>query len=584
MGAFFLSSERYDTSRLRDIFAKKGFAEPTILTTSAGKVLLYRKQLLNESNFKRFADGLVFSVGAVFYEGLPYKESLALIYERYVEGRLDASKLIGNYFIYLEHDGRCVFLTDKGGIQNVFFHLETGIISSSFLAVLTALGEAQGRQLLNLHACREIITTGSLIGPDTLINGIERFERTFHGGLPGIPSMERKAETATIAKRASEFSKEVENQIEGLRAYFRTMHSVFDHYGVLTGLTGGFDSRLLYLLLRNSVCNYQIYSTYRDRPSREFSCAKILAEEAGDVLLSPRHISPEKMEQDELMVNLRDNFYFNDGLIRTHQLWLEEIKGRRYLKKLYRSNRIGFSGVGGEQYRNGQSLMQESYSFVPWVRYELVHRISGESIVHPDVRQAFYFKLQEKIAILLGLGSNVRRISTLQIKRYYNEIWNPANRTIRNNVENQMAFFISPFTDPCISRTAYAAVPYLGYGPEFEQEMIRRVAPHLAHCRTDYGFAPAECTPSRFKYLAYLKSTIGLSAYNRLYRVRKKSGGAFLNSLLSRHPALGKYIEATRSLDAQLNMKELKSNDFLSPLLVETGFFLIEMGPYIRYA
>lgn len=584
MGAFFLSSERYDTPQLRKVFTEKGFMEPTVLTVGAKRALLYRKQLLNEPNFRRYADGLVFSVGTMFYKGCPYTESLDLIYKHHVEGRLDTSRLIGNFFLYIEHNSSSAFLTDRAGIQNVFFNSETGIISSSFLAVLTALGEVHGRQPLNVHACQEVLTTGTLIGPDTLIEGIERYERVLHGDLPGISAIEKKSETISVSISVGDFSKEVENQIEGLRTYIRTMQSVFNHYGVLSGLSGGLDSRLLYLVLKESVHNYQIFSTYRDRPSREYLYAEILAKEADDILISPRHTCPEKMEQDELLAHLHENFYFNDGLIRTHQLWLEEIKGRRYLERLYGPNRIAFSGVGGEQYRNGQSLIRESYCFESWVRYELVHRISGDSIVNRDVRHMFLSRLKGKIAILLRLEEKTQFINIMQIRKYYNEIWNPANRTVRNNVENQMIYFLSPFTDFHISRCAYAAIPYLGYGPEFEQEMIRRIAPNLACCRTAYGFAPADRTPSRFRYIAYLKKTIGLSAYNRLYWIRKKRDGTHLNNLISRHPVIGKHLEAFKNLEFQLKISDLSGNDFLSPLLVELGFFLTEMDPYIRHA
>ncbi|RPI79453.1 MAG: hypothetical protein EHM45_02875 [Desulfobacteraceae bacterium] len=575
MGAFLICPDRVSTPRALDIFVKKGFSEPKIIHLHSWSIYVYQKQWLEEPNYLETADSLFFSVGTVFYKGADYQAGLKLIREDFFKRTLDPDSLIGSFFIFVKNKDQIGFFTDRAAIQNVFYHRKTRVISSSFLAVLVASGEIDGKQPLNPKAVWEVLTTGNLIGPDTLIHTIERYEPAIHSDLMGIPPIEFP--TPKINPEGESQSDPIQRQIDFLDQYFGQFGEVMNRYGVISGLTGGLDSRLLYLLFKPHVKHHQLHTTSQMAPTTEFRIALKFAQAAGEAIISPPHLSPEKTDQTKLLSFIRENFYFNDGLIRTHQVWLEEIKGKDYLKRLYGDLHIGFSGVGGEQYRNSQFLLRDRYRFRSWVWNELIFRYSGDAFSSSWERELFVEYLQKKIAELLGIEKTSAFITRYQIMRYFNEIWNPANRTMRNNIENQLTFFLSPFTDHGVSRRAYALVPYLRGGFDVEMEMIRRLAPELAQLETVYGFSPADRPSFLFQILPFVKRVLGLPLFNRLYYLRKRYSGHFLDLLLLKHPGLCPYIERVKALGMPLKIDRLAKNDFLAPLLIELGFFLTEM-------
>lgn len=582
MGAFYFAPKKYDTEQVRAVFTKKGFGRPVEIKTISGVALLYRKQLVDELNYRIIGKSIIFSVGTLFYKNKRYGESLDAILEDFLCGTLELSLIVGSYFIFIENEGQKYYLTDRSGIQNIYFNRNCRVISSSFLAVLVALGEIAGCQTMNSQSICEVLTTGNLIGPDTIVEDIERYEPVIHVNLPGMKRIDCQYDIQIKQNISENCSAEIDRQIHSLSNYFKICETPLNHYGISSGLTGGFDSRLLYLNFKRYSKNYQIYSTYRENQGQEFLCAQKFARAAGENLLTLPHTPPEKMNAAELSKTLSDNFYFNDGLIRTHQLWLEEIKGKEYLKNLYGPFRVGFSGVGGEQYRNGEYLIKNRYSFNSWVRSELLLRVSGLPFLDSESKSIFISKLRTKIAKLLGMPAHSKYISKKEIKRYYNELWNPANRTIRNSIENQLVFFLSPFTDYKVSRTAYNAIQYLGGGPKFEMEMIRRLAPELAACETNYGFSLSGRMSIFMQVLPYLKSVFGLKMFNHLIFLKNNKKQNYYEVLLRKHPELNEHTANVSRLNLPLNFDKLKKNNFLSPLLFETGYFLSEMKKYIK--
>jgi hypothetical protein len=581
MGAFFLSPYRYDIKEVRDLFTLKGFGQPSEFTLGSNILLLYKKQLVNEINYNRINETRIFSVGTIFYKNKVYSESLYTILEDFLQGIFDPTLIIGSYFLLIEHEGQIYFSIDKAGIQNVFYSYKSEVISSSFIAVLAALGEINGKQKINKQSFYEILLTGNLIGPDTQIESIERLEPALKSDLPGMARILNNLNNISPPIATNNFSAEVDQQIIYLKEYFTRCSEPLDHYGVISGLTGGFDSRLLYLVMKRQISHYQIYSTFQNIPGSEEMCTSNFAQRANEKLLLLPHIPPEIMGDQELLKTIKENFYFNDGLIRTHQIWLEEIKRRDYLIKLFGNFRIGFSGVGGEQYRNGEYLLKDKYKFKSWVRNELIKRVSGVPFLNDKDKFIFYTNLQAKISNLLNIDENSKYISKKEIKRYYNEIWNPANRTLRNNIENQLAFFLSPFTDYNVSRKAYCAIPFLGDGPEFEIEMIRQLSPELADCKTHYGFSPAIRMSFLLQILPYIKFIFGLELFNNLNHFRKVKKKSYYEYLLKNHSWLKDIVCQNEKLCLSLNYEELLNNDFLSPLVIESGFFLTEMKKYI---
>lgn len=586
MGAFYFCPKEQAISKdIKLVFTKKGFSEPTYTLQGKSHFLFYKKQLFDSINELHHSDSSLYIIGTCFYKKKGYKDGLNTILQDFINKQFDPNQLVGSYFLLFYHNNEFCFYSDKASTQNIFYHEKSGIVTSSFLACIVGVAEFSGKLNLNFDALSEILITGNLIGPETLVNEIIRYEPAIQVNLPNI---KRISENNFIKNDKSEdigtFETEVVKQQFNLENYFTTLKTNLDSLGAITGLTGGFDSRLLFLNLKKASNNYVIYSTSRAKPTVEFECASALAKATGDIIQSPAHTLPEKLDSISFLNLLTDNLYFNDGLIRSHQLWTEEIKGRRYLESLYGDKKIGFSGVGGEQYRNSEFLIKKKYLYKNWLYYELIYRHSKNVFISNKYKNQILERIYKKIANLLELEKQNNKISSFNIKRYFNEIYNPANRVVRNNIENQLIFFLSPFTEYNISNEAYRAFPFIGSNLKFEKEMIGHIAPDLAHIKLDYGFAVSENVSLQYKLIPVLKCVLGLNFFHRIiYFVSRNKNQNNFNKIITAHPILEKYLSKLESVGLPLKINMLKKNNYHSPLLIEAGFFLDEMKNYIKY-
>jgi len=583
MGAFFLSPSEFQIPlTVRNVFTKQGFDQPVEFLFDNYKVLIYKKQLLDYFQTANLDESCVIAVGTFFYRKRKVKEGLSLFLNDFLNHSINLSEAVGSFIILVWHVKRLYFYSDRSGIQNIFFNEKHKVASSSFLATTVALSALSGKLKLNRDALVETLVTGNLIGPETLLEGITRYEPSIHENLMGIEriSIFKETQQFDIPKN---FNVAIDEQLKSLRYYFQLISENLNTNGSITGITGGFDSRLLYLLIREQTNNCKLYSTAREKVTFEQICAQKFASEVNKPLYSLKHTILSRKEPTEVESFISQNFYFNDGIIRTHQIWLEEIKSRQYLFRLYSEEKIGFSGVGGEQYRNSEYLLKNNYNFKNWVKYELIYKNSGNVFKNRRFHDQIAERISKKIRTILKINKDSRSIQKKEIKRYYNECWNTANRTVRNNVENQLVYFLSPFTDYYVSKIAYRAIPFIGQTHRFEKEMITKLAPELSHIITNYGYSPNQSVPIKYILGVILKGVIGLRNFNYIYYYNKKRHQNGIVKLLKDQNSLVKYFKLIQNLDLPISIDKLYKNDFLAPLIIETGILLHLMDEYISY-
>ncbi|MCD4731512.1 MAG: hypothetical protein K8R74_12985 [Bacteroidales bacterium] len=563
------------------MFKKKGFHDPIKIRKNNFILYIYKKQHFDSINVIQNHDSFLYVIGSCFYKYDNYTNGLQKILADFINGEFNPDKLVGSYFLLFYHNNTYQFYSDRAAIQNIFYHQDSGIISSSFLACIAGAAKYTGKLKLNKKALTEVLITGNLIGPDTLVEEIFRYEHSLCKDLPGLNRVLEpyQNETGKPAKIRL-FTSEVNNQINVLIEFLSALKPVYEEIGATTGLTGGFDSRLLLLALRKSTKNYRVYSTYRPSPTKEVLCARKFAKSIGDQLYSPKHSSFKEMTSQKFMQLLVRNFYFNDGLIRTHQLWTEELKSKAYLADLYADNKIALSAVGGEQYRNNDLLIKKKYKFNKWFFYELIYRNCKNPFVSNEKKHEWLQYVHNKIYDILELDHDNKYISRFDIKRFYNEIYNPANRVIRNNIENQLCFFLSPFTDYNISRKAYEAFKHLGWHHEFEKEMIRQLAPDLAHIELDYGYSIRDRVPLKYAVAGALKTLVGENIFFWLHGVLKQRGHT-IDDFCRIHNVLKDYLYIVDNLDLPITLSGIKDGNRLSPLIIEAGIFIDEVKKYV---
>ncbi len=586
MGAFYISPKGNPISdKVFDLFKEKGFSNPLEFELSNIKLLIYKKQLFDSINYVEEKKSKMFVVGTCFYVNEKYEEGLKRILSDFINNKLNQKKILGSYFILFYHEEKVSFITDPGGIQNVFYNNETGIISSSFLAGIIGVSENIGKLKINREALAEILVTGSLIGSETMVNEIQRFLWFADDNLPNI------SKAITLNQPSSDNEKKGYNSpVEAAAAqnlillqYLESIKNVLDDIGVASGLSGGLDSRLLYLALKRKTSNYSIYTTSRHIQNIEVKIAERLTDSAGDKLIKIPYKSYIEKKEKELNETLYENFIYNDGLIRTYQLWHEEIKGKKYIHELYKEKRIGFSGIGGEQYRNSHFLSKRrKYNLPKFIFFELIYRHSGNPFISRKNKNQLVKYIEGKIRKNLNLTEK-SHISFVNIMRFYNEVYNVSNRTTRNNIENQSVFFLSPFADYFVSQKAYNAIPYLGMHYGFEKHMLKQLSPELSNVNTDHGFAAADRSiPIRYSLVFWLKNLAGLELYNRIYYKLKRNKGKTYHEMIMRHKHLKIYIDKIKQLDLGIDIQKLSQSNLVFPMVLETGFFINQMEPFLK--
>lgn len=578
MGAFFLYKKDadIDLESARSLFEKKGFKKPVTRDFGLYKLWLYKKMMIDVDNYIEQKDYSIYAVGTIVYKGMDYRESLGQVLMDFAGEKLDFDQLIGCFFILIKAKEKYYFFTDRAGIQNVFYCTRLGVISSSFLAVIYACKKPLN---INRLAVTEVLTTGNLVGPDTLIKEISRFLIHNPRKFERLQLIYRPGQKIPAFCR-DKYENCLQQQIRLLEDYFKAIKGFADHYGLSSGITGGFDSRLLLILAKKFLANFQFYSTWRKIKDKSFIAAKKVCSAASLELRTIPFDYPLEMDEEKASETLYQSFLFMDGQVRTHHLWTEEISTRAYRETLLGDKRIGINGVGGEQYRNSERMILPRWNFKNWLTYELVYRYSGNCFKNTKEKECFLEYLGSKIKSRLN-HSNFKHINHLAVKRYLNEVYNPANRTVRTNAENQIAFCLSPYTDYHLSMNAYSIIPHLGVSQKFETDMIRRLDPGIASIETDYGYDLIKGELFYKKGITYFKEFIPFKLYYKLYELYKP-GSHFYREYENKFPFVKENTKMLYDLNLPINLDKIKISDFLSPLIISVGYFLNKLKNKIQ--
>lgn len=580
MGAFFLyrDGSNIDLNSVRSCFLQKGFSRSIERVFGSYKLLLYQKTKLKVDNFIEGKDEALYAVGTVVYKSNDYRQSLQRLLADFARGNMEPDQLIGSFFILIRLKNRYHYVMDRAGIQNVFVSENCKVISSSFLAALYAF---QGSVHINFLAVTEILCTGSLIGPDTIIKEINRFSNQNPPVLDGLlPADQILRKNPSFCQ--GKFHHCVQQQIDLLDHYYVSIKELGEKYGVLSGITGGLDSRVLLILIRKYFSDFQFFSTWRKVKDRQSLNAGKVCEKAGLEMASIPFTPALEMDEEKAHKTLEQSMLFMDGQIRANHYWTEEINTRSYREVLLGEKGIYLNGVGGEQYRNEERMVLPRWNVKNWITYELIYRYSGNCFRSKFYQRQLVEYISGKIKKCLGGLSDFKYIDHLGVKRYLNEVYIPANRTLRTNAENQIAFCLSPFTDSNLSFRAYDIIPQLGLSQKFETAMIVKLDPLIASVKTDYGYNLIKGEPLYRRWMTLIKECTPFGLYYRLYRWRKSSS-RFYQKYEARFPFVKENSKVLENLDLGLNLDIIKTSSLLSPLMISLGYFLGKFDGKIHY-
>jgi hypothetical protein len=505
------------------MFEIKGFNDRVQFNLGNWKLWLYRKQLINVHNYYKAEDGwAVFCCGTVVYRSLGYSDSLERLLCDFRKNLLDQDELIG-HFCLLFWDGRqLTMLTDRLNIQHVFTNKNLSCLSSSFLAVLVACPHPLP---LNRLAAYEKFTTGYILSPDTIVEGIqkvnEELKKSFKDGLTFI-----RQETLPMLRKSHNkgYNESIERQLNILNAYFKSIDRLHCEYGGELGLSNGYDCRLLLALSRRLArpIGLHTHNTIGVHEA-ERRIAEKLSNINGNEIISHPTKRMEEQTEERLKGILEDSLYFFDGRCANSIGAFSEIYTVGYRKKSLGKHRLSLNGLGGEIFRNSHCTPITQFSWAAWMNRNVYYPYSSLIVTPPNIYKNLKKHIHQKIENNLQL-SIPEWVDLHTAHSYYGLVRMPECAGNVNNAYGQVSFFLTPFIEYQVIREALKAVPYIGCNGRYQAAMICHAAPDLAEVMSHYGF-PFSTVSLAYLLKSKLKSTIPLSFLNirqRLIFFRKK--------------------------------------------------------------
>lgn len=558
------------------LYTKFGYNNSFKYELSDYIILTWNKQNLNEPQY------LIKNNSAIFVSGTPiYKnsstlnESLDLILNDLLNDKWDYRNVRGNYSFVFSKDGKEVKIyIDQSGISNIYFDLKYEFISTSYLCCLYGINR---KVTVNKNAIYEVATSGRLIGPDTLVNEVNRLELFWHKSIHNI-LIKIDIEYINLPTSFSNtFDEAVEEQAKEVDDYFSHISNFAKNYLVDSGLTGGHDSRMILMqLVKHLGLNYfQLHSFWRKSKDVELKVAESLASSIGKKLLTIPVKHHFDMDEVEMKENLTEAFYFYDGHVRMHCFFTEAYNTRKHRKEILDDKGLGLNGIGGEQYRNEWHIESNKWTLDYFIKYFLCYHLAGRPFTDNSVEKEYFNYLEKKIRKRLQIPQNIKTINRHQFQCYVNEVYVSSLMGARTNVEQKLGHFLSPFLDRQLTYSSYRAIKYHGVSFNFQQAMLRKMNPKLSKIISGYGYNFMEGEPIKNKLKYLIKELTPKSFYqNSLDRKFNKLGNGDFKELVSKYRCISECIETLNEMCLPVNEKIITSRPDLMPVYISLAYTL----------
>jgi len=522
--------------------------------------------------FQPSANELVIAAGTAIYKGKWGREALRALWKDFLKERISLKEIKGDYVLLFWDSRNLTMATSPGNLLPLYYNSSLRCASTSFLALALMMPLIKIRKGVLLHN----ILTGCIIGARTYINGLNVVDDLQilckNGIIDNYLTFDDNYSSHCVYSSLEEAA---QAQIDALRCFFNRVTPVLQKKGVWLGLSGGYDSRLLYILARETGSRLRVYTHYKPDNDKEVSIARKIASRGGAELIEVKVRGISQMSREEICKNLERAFWACDGQVRLNWGWASDYRQKWYRKLVAGGAGVGLDGVGGERYRNFTYFLGKMKG-EDWIRLVLINEAGYFSLSREERA-----KIAEDLWILVSneIGWNKSDKVTLEaVHRFYNTIWLRNRAVQRVRLGNEIGMFLLPFADLEVANSSKNIIGFLGVGGGFEGAMIRMLDESLACIPSVYyskGFPVAnwrECLkgcikymlPYNFRffwrYLEWEKACIRYDERNSLFFSDVKS--------------MEKYLEPLEDLSFPVDVKRLFINREIGERALALGFAL----------
>jgi len=481
-------------AKLKQVAIKNDLAIQQYDFTDIDKTLfLFTANSSETAHYLKLDNGdCICTVGTFMYKGYYGNQALQSAYQDISAQQFKHQECIGHYNIIIKIQQKIHLYTDLLGAWKIYQSAQ-GEISSSFYLLL----ELQDKLSLNIQGVYEYILNGCTLGEKTIAQEINSLpaEQTYiidqHGNI---------TRTDVSHSLLNQENNQQKNMEELLDDYSERLKNVFTQYQQLpnsqfrSALSGGFDSRLILASFLKTGTQPKLY-VYGKETDADVVVAKNVAEVAGlNLDFIDKSKLPNQLEQQSFADIMERNLFIYDGL--SYDGIVDN--GNDYYDRLNRSanDKILVNGSVGEIFRHFYYLSNCNISIDDFIksfhcRYD--HQKMGDQFNEDEYRQGIKQEIQKTLKTEQTLLSReqVEKLYPLLRARY----WSAKDMT--NNHRFGLALY--PFMEyQLIQGTSTISFNKKLYG-RFEAQLINSLAPELAACNSDYGFAFNTEPPAKYK-------------------------------------------------------------------------------------
>lgn len=535
MGAFFLFDKKakLQVNDVEVVFKKKGFQSPKIFDLGDSILLLYRKQLIDEDNY--ITDGMhdLFITGTIVYKGKNYTETKQELLNNIINNTLDKDEIIGNYCLIYFDGIKITLMNDSMNVYHLFTNQSNEFISSSFLAAMAAQPD---KLKINKMALYEKLTTGYIVGKDTLFEQIIHITRTMKKNhINQWKFIHMNSIDIDIDFHDNGLKKSANHQVNMIIEYLKAIQSLAEQYRANLGLSGGYDSRLLYAATFKSWPLKIAVHTHATEGVAIHNIEKQIVKDMTDVKESELTIYPTKnmnsYNNDEIKEILKDGLYFFDGRCAYNMGAFSTIYTRKYKINVVGNNRLTLNGLGGEMYRNYYMVFRPLINVKEWMKAHIYCNRIEDVFNEKNIFEKMHHNISNKMTDELGFSWR-GMVSNYKMRRYYSDLRMPDCDALNCNAHNQLEFYLTPFIEQSLIKEAYKGYKYIGLSGEYQSEIIRQLDSELSTYKSHYGFTFSAKEPLKYKIYMLIRGLLPDRLWNARVNIINKKKGNENNNLM----------------------------------------------------